>query len=386
MDTIDIEHIKGKNIIMSTHKLKVAIIGCGGIANQKHFPALTKQSDKCEIVAFCDLVRERAETAAQKYGGEGAEVYTDYHDLLKDQTIDVVYVCTPNVAHCPITVAAFAANKHVLCEKPMAATTTDAQKMMDAWKASGKKFTIGYQNRFRTDALALKKSCEAGDLGEIYFAKAHAVRRRAVPTWGVFPDKSQQGGGPLIDIGTHALDITLWCMENYKPVSVMGSVFEKLGKRPDAAEGNLFGPWDPKTFEVEDSAFGFIKMENGATIFLESSWALNVKDSREAATTLCGTKAGAEMIGGMSQQGYDLVFNETTGGLLMEKSISDSGAVAFFESQNGGSDADKECVQWLNAVIEDKEPLVKPEQAFTVTRILDAIYQSAALGKEVVLD
>ena len=148
----------------------------------------------------------------------------------------------------------------------------------------------------------------------------------------------------------------------------------------------MFGPWDPKSFEVEDSAFGFVKMENGATIFLESAWALNVKDSREAATTLCGTKAGAEMVGGMSQEGYDLVFNETTGGILTEEHISDAGAIAFFEGSNGGSDATKECKQWLEAILNDKEPLVKPEQAFVVTQILDAIYKSAAEGKEIKLN
>ena len=245
---------------MKNGKLQVGVIGCGGIANQKHFPALTSQADKCEIVAFCDILIERAEEAAKKYGIDGAKVYKDYNDLLSDPEIDVVHVCTPNVSHCPITVAAFGAGKHVLCEKPMAATTEDAKKMMDAWKKSGKKFTIGYQNRFRPDAQMLKRTCEEGKLGEVYFAKAHAVRRRAVPTWGVFPDKSKQGGGPLIDIGTHALDITLWCMDNYKPVSVMGSVFEKLGHLPEAVEGNMFGPWDPETYEVEDSAFGFIKM------------------------------------------------------------------------------------------------------------------------------
>ena len=370
---------------MKNGKLQVAVVGCGGIANQKHFPALKSQADKCEMVAFCDILVERAEKAAKEYGTPDAKVYTDYNEMLKDADIDVVHVCTPNVSHCPITVAAFEAGKHVMCEKPMAATTADAEKMMAAWKASGKKFTIGYQNRFRTDAQMLKRACDEGKLGEVYFAKAHAVRRRAVPTWGVFPDKSKQGGGPLIDIGTHALDITLWCMDNYKPVSVMGSVFEKLGHLPEAAEGNMFGPWDTETYEVEDSAFGFIKMENGATIFLESSWALNVKDSREAATTLCGTKAGAEMIGGMSQEGYDLVFNETTGGVLTEEHISDTGAIAFFEGNGGGTPEVKECKQWLEAIIEDKEPLVKPEQAFVVTQILDTIYKSAAEGKEIKL-
>jgi len=371
---------------MKNNKLQVAVIGCGGIANQKHFPALKSQADKCEMVAFCDIQIERAEKAAKEYGSADAKVYQDYNELLKDENIDVVHICTPNVSHSPIAVAAFEAKKHVLCEKPMAATTEDARKMMDAWKKSGMKFTIGYQNRFRTDAQALKRACEEGKLGEVYFAKAHAVRRRAVPTWGVFPDKSKQGGGPLIDIGTHALDITLWCMDNYEPAAITGSVFEKLGHLPEATEGNMFGAWDPKTYEVEDSAFGYIRMKNGAAIFLESSWALNVKDSREAATTLCGTKAGAEMIGGMSQQGYDLVFNETTGGVLTEEHISDTGAIAFFEGNGGGSPEVKECRQWLEAILEDKEPLVKPQQAFVVTQILDNIYKSAKEGEEIHLD
>lgn len=371
---------------MKNGKLQVAVVGCGGIANQKHLPALKSQADKCDIAAFCDIKVERAEKAAKEYGTEDAKIYEDYMELLQNPEIDVVHVCTPNVMHCPITVAAFEAGKHVLCEKPMAATTEDAEKMMEAWRKSGKKFTIGYQNRFRTDAQALKRACEEGKLGEVYFAKAHALRRRAVPTWGVFPDKSQQGGGPLIDIGTHALDITLWCMDNYKPVTVTGSVFEKLGHLPEATEGNMFGPWDPETYEVEDSAFGYVKMENGATIFLESAWALNIKDSREAATTLCGTKAGAEMIGGMSQEGYDLVFNETTGGILTEEHISDTGAIAFFEGNGGGSPEIKECKQWLEAILEEKEPLVKPEQAFVVTQILDTIYKSAKEGREIRLN
>jgi predicted dehydrogenase len=272
-----------------------------------------------------------------------------------------------------------------MCEKPMAHTTEAAQKMIDAWKKSGKKFTIGYQNRFRPEVQSLHKSCEKDELGDIYFAKAHALRRRAVPTWGVFPDKSQQGGGPLIDIGTHALDITLWMMDNYKPVSVTGSVFNKLGNLPEAVEGNMFGPWDPETYEVEDSAFGYIKMENGATIFLESSWALNVLESREAATTLCGTKAGAQINSGMSFRTNELVYNTARNGMLTEEKNSAGGAIAFFE---GGSNKPEvlEAKQWLEAVLYDREPLVKPEQAFVVTKILDAVYKSAETGKEIVFE
>ena len=197
-------------------KLKIAIVGCGGIANQKHMPSIRANAEKAEMVAFCDIIPERAQKAAEEYGTPDAKVYTDYKAMLADHEIeiDVVHVCTPNVAHCPITVAAFEAGKHVMCEKPMAHNTADARKMIEAWKKSGKKFTIGYQNRLRDDTQTLHASCENRELGEIYFAKAHALRRRAVPTWGVFPNKALQGGGPLIDIGTHALDITLWMMNN----------------------------------------------------------------------------------------------------------------------------------------------------------------------------
>lgn len=363
-------------------KLRVGIIGCGGIANNKHFPALTSCSDECEIVGFCDIIEERAREACEKYGSKDAAYYTDYRELLKDETIDIVHVCTPNVSHCPITVDAFAAGKHVMCEKPMAHCTKDAEKMIEAWKKSGKKFTIGYQNRFRDDTIALHKSCEKGDLGKIYFAKAHAVRRRAVPTWGVFPNKELQGGGPLIDIGTHALDITLWMMDNYEPVSVSGQVFYELGHQADGPEGNVFGPWDPETFEVEDSAFGLIKMKNGAAIYLEAAWALNVLESREASATLCGTKSGAEIHHGMSYPKDELIYNFAENDQLMQKSISPAGLVDFFEG-SGSSEANREAKQWLNAVMNDEEPLVKPEQALTVTKILEAVYQSAATGKEI---
>ena len=368
-------------------KLRIAIVGCGGIANQKHMPSIKANAEKADMVAFCDIIPERAEKAAKEYGVEGAKVYTDYKEMLADTSIefDVVHVCTPNVAHCPITVAAFEAGKHVMCEKPMAHNTEDARKMIDAWKKSGKKFTIGYQNRLRDDTQTLHASCEAGELGEIYFAKAHALRRRAVPTWGVFPNKALQGGGPLIDIGTHALDITLWMMNNYEPASVSGQVFYKLGRQEDGPAGNVFGPWDPKTFEVEDSAFGLVKMKNGATIYLEASWALNVLKSMEASTTLCGTKAGAEIHHGGSYPQDELIYNTVEHNQLMEKTISPAGVVDFFEG-GAAAEAVREQEQWLNAIINDTDPLVKPEQAFVVTQILEGIYKSAETGKEVFFD
>ena len=254
--------------------------------------------------------------------------------------------------------------------------------MVAAWKKSGKQFTIGYQNRFRDEVMNLKKSCDKGELGEIYYGKAHAVRRRAVPTWGVFMDKEAQGGGPLIDIGTHALDITLWCMNNYDVDSVTGSVFYKLGQKENGPEGNLFGPWDPKTFEVEDSAVGFVKMKNGATIGLEASWALNMLDSREASTTLCGTEAGAEIHSGMSYPKNELIYNRARNNQLMEEKLSSVGSIAYFAG-GAGEEGTVDNRQWLEAIQNGTEPLVKPEEALAVTKILDAIYKSAKTNETI---
>lgn len=363
-------------------KLKIGVIGCGGIANQKHFPALKNNADLNEIVAFCDVIGERAEKAAAEFGAEGAKVYTDYRELLANPDVEVVHICTPNVSHSEIAIAAFAAKKHVYCEKPMSHNTEEAEKMVAAWKASGMQFTIGYQNRFRPEVQNLHAACEKGELGDIYYGKAHAVRRRAVPTWGVFMDKQQQGGGPLIDIGTHALDITLWCMNNYDVESVSGSVFYKLGSLPQATEGNLFGPWDPETYEVEDSAMGFIKMKNGATINLEAAWAINMLDSREASTTLCGTEAGAEIHSGMSYAKNELIYNRGRNGQLMEETISPTGSVAYFGG-GGGEEGTIDNRQWLEAIQNGTQPLVKPEEALEVTRVLDAIYKSAEANQEI---
>ncbi|HIZ19859.1 MAG TPA: Gfo/Idh/MocA family oxidoreductase [Firmicutes bacterium] len=356
-------------------KLKVGIVGCGGIANGKHFPALARQAERVEMVAFCDLILERAEKAAKEYGVAGAKVMTDYREMMADKSIDVVHVCTPNRSHCEISVAALESGKHVMCEKPMAKTVADAQKMLDAAKKSGKKLTIGYQNRFRPDSQLMKRYVDRGDLGEIYYGKAHAIRRRAVPTWGVFLNEYEQGGGPLIDIGTHALDLTLWMMGNYKPKAVLGHAFKKLGNQTET--GNAWGDWDPAQFTVEDSAFGMVTMENGATIMLESSWALNTLDVREAQTTLCGTLGGADMVDGLRINKVDLGYQTTI------KPSLEAGGVAFYEGGKALSDSELECKLWIDSILQDTDPVVLPEQAFVVTQILEAIYTSSKTGEAV---
>ncbi|WP_207655825.1 Gfo/Idh/MocA family protein [Vallitalea okinawensis] len=356
-------------------QVKVGIIGCGGIANGKHMPALSKLKH-VEMVAFCDIVEEKALKAAEEFGVEEAKVYTDYKELLKDKTIEVIHVCTPNKSHSFITIDALENGKHVMCEKPMAKTAKEARQMVEAAKSTGNKLTIGYQNRFRSDSEYLHKVCDNGDLGEIYFAKAHAIRRRAVPTWGVFLNEEEQGGGPLIDIGTHALDLTLWMMDNHKPKMVVGKAYAKLKDQRET--GNAWGDWNPEEYTVEDSAFGFIQMENGATIFLESSWALNTLETGEAKTTLCGTKAGADMKDGLRVNGVK--YNAQ----YVEKPALSAKGVDFYDGKKESA-GDREARLWIEAVVEDKEPVVKPEEAMAVTEILEAIYKSSETGQPVML-
>lgn len=355
--------------------LKVGIIGCGGIANGKHLPALSKVAE-VELVAFCDLVEEKAVSAKERYGTADAKAYTDYQQLLAENDLDVVHVLTPNATHAELTIAALEAGNHVLCEKPMAINSKEAEAMIEAAKRTGKKLTIGYQNRFRTDSRYLHEVCAEGELGEIYSAKAHAVRRRAVPTWGVFLDEEAQGGGPLIDIGTHALDLTLWMMNNYKPKYVVGNTYHALSQTKNAA--NAWGSWDPEKFTVEDSAFGFVVMENGATIYLEASWALNTLDVKEAKTTLFGTNGGADMNDGLR-------INGESHGLLFDKQIElETGGVDFYDGA-GSDPALLEAEAFVSAILNDTEPVVKPEEALVVTKILEAIYQSAQTGEPVYL-
>ncbi len=359
---------------MSKSKLKVGIVGIGGIANGKHLKTLAKLNDRVDMVAFCDIIKERAEKGAETHGVKGARVYSDYQKMFAHEKLDVVHVCTPNNIHAEIAIAAMEAGANVICEKPMAKTAASARAMLDARNRTGKLLTIGYQNRYRPDSQYLKRLCQDGVLGDIYFAKAHAIRRRAVPTWGVFLNEDAQGGGPLIDIGTHALDLTLWCMDNYEVDYVVGTSYHKLG--PRAGEANAWGSWDPAKFTVEDSAFGFIKMKNGATVLLESSWALNIRQAGEAICTLCGTEAGADMWDGLR-------INGALHGQLYDNSILlNAKGVAFYDGIKV-SDADREASIFYSAITEGTPLTVLPEQALVVSEILEAIYTSAQIGKPV---
>jgi len=361
--------------------IKVGFIGCGGIANQKHFPGMAQEKG-VELVAFCDIVKERAEKGAKEFGAPGAKVYTQYKDLLADPAIDAVHVLTPNVVHCEITVAALEAGKHVLCEKPMAATTADAKKMLDARDKTGKLLTIGYQYRHLHENAVAKKVIDDGWLGDIYYAEACYIRRRGVPTWGVFMDKEQQGGGPLIDIGTHALDLTLFLMNNYEVDYVVGTSFEKLGRLLDPDHQGQMGwtgqpdPWNNKTYDVEDAAVGYIKMKNGAVIHLKASWALNMAVN-PGMVTLCGTK------GGLDTYDSQVRLNHVVAGQQSITMVGEKVRPFIPGFSAGQAPPSKEHQIWVKALKGEGELFVTADQAFVVTKVLDAIYESSKTGKAV---
>ena len=351
----------------------VGLIGCGGIANNKHMPAL-KAIPYVAMVAFCDINRERAEKAAKDFGTPDARIYTDYKELLKDESIEVVHVMTPNREHADISIDALYAGKHVMCEKPMAKTAADALRMCEAAEATGKKLTIGYQNRFMPYSQYAKAYTESGAMGEIYYANAFALRRRATPNWGVFLDAEAQGGGPIIDIGTHSLDLTLYLMNNYEPHMVVGKTHKKL-EHPEA--GNIWGDKGVSTTELEESACAMIIMKNGATILLECSWALNIADPREAVCSLCGSKAGLDF-----KNGKVRINKVELGRQVITEVDTSSGGVAFYDGASMKPE-EFEAKQWIDAVINDTDPVVLPRQALVVSQILEAIYISDKTGKPV---
>lgn len=347
---------------MSKKKLGIGIIGSGGIAQGAHMPGYAAIPDLCEIVAVADVNPETAKAAAEKF--QVKHVFTDYRKLLEMDEVDAVSVCTPNYLHYEPTILAFKAGKHVLCEKPIAMNAREAEEMVQAGRKAGKKFMVGYNSRFAPTNQLLKTMIDAGELGEIYFARAQALRRRGIPGWGVFIDKSKQGGGPLIDIGVHILDLTLWLMGHPKPVAASGMTYAKFGHRSDIV--GFMGQWDYKNFTVEDFAIGLIRFDNGATISLESSFVANIPEDIFT-STLCGTEGGA-----------------VTHPLTLVKERFRSLQVSRPEIPNPNINTHAaEVKHFCEAILNDTEPLITGEHGLAVAKIMDAIYASSEAGKEV---
>jgi predicted dehydrogenase len=351
-------------------KLKIGIIGSGGIAQGVHIPGYQSMPDLCEVVALCDPIASVAEAAAEKFGI--GKTYTDYHELLADPEIAAVSVATPNKFHKEPTIDALKAGKHVLCEKPLAMNAAEAREMCAAARDSGKILQVALQQRFAGPSQFAKKFIDDGHMGDIYFARAQALRRRGVPGWGVFIDKEKQGGGPLIDIGVHILDLTLFLMGYPKPVSASGKTWDMLGKNPDLYNG--MGDYDRSKFTVEDFAVGLIKFDNGAVVSLESSFMAN-QDGDPFQTQLYGTKAGA-IVKGWGDNAVQIfteqdkqLFNLVPQNIPHIKSAHEEEVKAF-----------------IDAILNNKPSPVPGLNGLILNAIFDAIYKSSVTGKEESVD
>ena len=353
-----------------TEPIGIGVIGTGHIAAARHLPAYKalEAEGKVRVVAVCDVGEERLKRVAAQFGVPQA--FSDYREMLALPEIDAVSVCTTNFQHCEPVLSALAAGKHVLCEKPLALNAAEGAAMVAAGRAAGRQLQVGYNLRFGSGAQAVRRFVDDGKLGQVYYARAQALRRRGIPSHGHFTDKSKQGGGPLIDIGAHVLDLSLWLMSFPKPVSVSGQTQAKFGHR--AGVIGLRGQWDPSRFTVEDFGVGLVRFENGATLVLESSFAANIAEDQFQAT-LMGTEGGAFI--DMIQDANTRFFREESG------TLTDTSPVFLPQVHTH----DVEIRAFVQALLDNTPVPVPGEQALVVTQILDALYLSAETGREVLL-
>lgn len=337
-------------------KIKVGIVGCGGIAGGKHLPGHNSVKN-VQIIAACDIDKKRAKDFAKKH--EIPNVFDDYNKLVEMDEIDAVSVCTPNNFHAGPTIAALNAGKHVICEKPIAANAIDGQAMVDAQKASGKILQIGLQSRFGAGARTLRKLYDEGFFGDIYYARAMAMRRRGIPASPSFISKEIAGGGPLIDIGVHILDVLLWMIGCPKPIEAFGMTAKKFGDKKDVI--NPWGKWDPEDFEVEDFAMGTIKFEGELTVTLETAWASHIQNI--GGTFFMGDLAGA------TYEPLQIYLDKKDEMVNYDPELL-TGLPSEFES-------------FHKAIREDLTSPVPAEEVLNVAKIFDALYESARIGRSV---
>ena len=332
-------------------KLKVGIIGLGW-PGREHLKGY-KQCGNVQVVALCDMNAELAQGQADEHGIEA--VYGDHKKMLKGAGVDAVSVCLPNFLHAPISLDALRAGKHVICEKPPALNAAEARRMAAAARAGGLTLQYALSQRFVGANKLARDYVQKGELGEIYFGRAVYHRRRGIPlgTQSWFVNKKLSGGGALIDIGVHALDAVWWLMGTPKPVSVSGNAYQKF--KHMVSKGTKF--------DVDDSAFGLIKFDNGATLILECSWALNMPGRN--VLQIAGTKGGAEL--------NPLKIYVERDGIQVDMTPEVPG-VDLFADQMG---------HFVDCILKNKTPLMSAEQGVQLMQMLEGIYKSSASGREV---
>ena len=353
---------------MANSKVRVGIVGAG--IGQNHIKGF-KQVEEAEIVGLCDLNTERAKTVAEAQGLNNLQIFSDYREML--QVVDAVSLGVPNTLHRDVAVACMDAGKHVLCEKPLAMNVEEAQDIADAAARNDVKCMVGQVMRFRADSQFLKHRVLDGDLGRVYYARSGMLRKRGIPGYGGwFTTKAQSGGGPLIDIGVHMLDLAWWLCGCPQPLTVSGSTFAEFGPRGLGLGGWMNDQWKGRkpegTFDVEDLAMGLIRFEGGLTINLEVSWALH----NRAQTTWCqvyGADGGAEW-------GNDVAVFSDKGDIPTINSPQDM-------KSGGGEEWAGEMRHFVHSILNDTIPDPDANQGVTMMKMLGGIYESARLGREI---
>lgn len=349
--------------------IKVGVIGTGGISGV-HLGGYSRNPN-VEIYALCDINEKNLARRAEEY--KVSRTFTDYREMLALKELDAVSVCTWNSAHAECAIAALRAGKHVLCEKPMALNTVQAQEMEQAAKESGKLLMIGFVRRFGNDCAVLKDFIDSGSFGEIYYAKAQYLRRKGCPG-GWFGDKSRSGGGPLIDLGVHVIDLCRYLMGGPQPVSVYGATFSKLGDRRHIKDARGYSSTvvsKDDIFDVEDMATALIRFDNGAVLSVEASFSLNIEKD-VGNIELFGTKAGCKL-------DPELTIFTDMNDYLANVKLSQSTALSFDGLFDNEINHFVEC-------IETGKPCRNPaKDGVTLMKILDGIYESARTGHEVLL-
>ncbi|WP_127584959.1 Gfo/Idh/MocA family protein [Paenibacillus koleovorans] len=354
---------------MSASRIRVGVIGAGNIGNV-HLAGFVKETELCEVVGVTDTFLPLAKSRAEQYGI--AKVYESPEEMIASPDIDAVVICVPNAFHAPLAVSAMEAGKHVLLEKPMGISADAARGIVRTQEKTGMTLMVAHQMRWEPLALQIKEQVDKGELGRIYTAKAGWYRRKGIPGWGTwFTKMSEAGGGPLIDIGVHMLDLSLHLMGSPKPVAVSGATYSEFG--PNRKGIGTWGKpnWDGY-YDVEDLATAFIRMEDGSSLTLEVSWAVHMDTDNTPFIHLMGTEGGVALHG-------------SKGKFLTEK-FDQPLEVELNAPTNDAGSRTRLTQHFLDCVQNGKKPLTDVMTGFTNNLILGAIYESSRTGNEVKLD
>lgn len=356
---------------MTKSPVRVGIVGAG--IGRIHAETYQKLIDQAEVVALCDADEARLQEVADKF--EIPERYTDYAAMFNSQKIEAVSICLPNFLHAPVTTAALEAGLHVLCEKPLAENSAAGQKIVEAAAKAPGKFMMCFNRRYRTDVRWMKKVLDEGTLGQVYQVKAGWIRETGIPR-GWFANREMAGGGPLIDLGVHMLDVVMWLLDYPTPLTVSGDVQINFGRR--GLKSWYFDPKVAKAFSVEDSATAFIRLAGGAALTLETSWASHARPGKDDFfVTLHGTEGAIEWYVANYATEDTLALHSEVGGVPVTTRPLVKG-VRF--------DHEYAIAEFVRCIIEDSEPTATAEQGQTIMEVIDAIYRSAELGREVALE